>query len=164
MTGCQRQSLRVEIIDGQVAVRLDDDWFRSWFYRLRIDSVRQSLLNDDGVGEIAFGLTQEIADVDGFAGAAHAEQHGMLRGTVAFAASESLYPHQIAVGTFVKSLCRFQMAGERGAEWQHVGQITVLCVQFPGLILAPGPTRPRLIKQSARCAWQRALIILRPVH
>jgi len=30
----------------------------------------------------------------------------MLRGAVAFAAGESLYPHQIAVGTFVKSLCR----------------------------------------------------------
>ena len=86
--GCQRQSLRVEIIDGQVAVRLNDDWFRAGFNRLRIDAVRQSLLNDDGVGEIAFGLTQEIADVDGFAGAAHAEQHGMLRGAVAFAAGD----------------------------------------------------------------------------
>ncbi len=63
----QWQRLRVEIIDGQVAVRLNDDWFRAGFNRLRIDAVGQSLLNDDGVAKVAFGLTQEIADVDGFA-------------------------------------------------------------------------------------------------
>ena len=74
------ESFRVEVIDGQVAVGMNDDGARAGFDRPGVDAVAQSLLDDDCVTEVTLGLREEIADGDGLARARHPEQHGVLRG------------------------------------------------------------------------------------
>ena len=72
MVGCEWQPLGVEIIDGQVAVRMDDDGPRAFLDRLRVDAVGQPFLDDDGVTEIAFGLREQVTNGHGLACARHA--------------------------------------------------------------------------------------------
>ena len=66
-SGCERQSFGVEIIDGQVAVGMNDDGPRAFLHGLRVDAIGQSLLDDDGVGEITFRLRKQITNGHGFA-------------------------------------------------------------------------------------------------
>ena len=105
----ERKSLRVEVVDGDVAVRLNDDGFGVGFNRLGVNAVGQPLLNDDGVGEVAFGLRKQVADGDGFSGPAHAQQNGVLRETVPDRAGEGFDSNQILVRAFVDGL-----GGSRG--------------------------------------------------
>ena len=56
MVGRQRQPLRVEVIDGEVAIWVDDDGPRALFDGRGLNAVAESLLNDDGVTEITLGL------------------------------------------------------------------------------------------------------------
>ena len=56
MVGRQRQTFRVQIINGQVAVGMNDDGARTGFDGLGIDAVGQPFFNDDGVGKVTFGL------------------------------------------------------------------------------------------------------------
>src|SRR6266542_4291544 len=86
----QRQSLRVEVIDGQVAVRVDDDWPRAFLDRRRVNAVAESLLDDDGVREISLGLREQVANCDGLARAGHSKQYGVLWRLVVVRAGERL--------------------------------------------------------------------------
>src|SRR5439155_21922440 len=61
MIGRERQALCVEVVDGQVAVGMNDDRARAFFDRSRVDSVAETFLNDDSVAEIAFGLGEKVA-------------------------------------------------------------------------------------------------------
>ena len=73
MVGRQRQAFRVEIIDGQVAVGMDDDGTRALLDRRGIDAVGKPFLNDDRVTEITFGLGEQVANGHGLAGAGHSQ-------------------------------------------------------------------------------------------
>ena len=79
MFGRQWQPLRVEIIDGQVAIRVDDDGPRTFFDCGGVDAVTKSFLNDDSVTEVSFCLREQVANGDRLARARQAEQHRMLR-------------------------------------------------------------------------------------
>jgi hypothetical protein len=70
---------RVEVIDRQVTVRMNDYRPRSFFHCGGVDAVAESFLDDDCVGEVSFGLRQKVAHRHGFSRAAHAEQHRVLR-------------------------------------------------------------------------------------
>ena len=153
MVGRQRQTLRVEIIDGQIAVGMNDDGPCAVLDGLRVDAVRQTFLNDDGVGEITFGLRKQVANGDRLARARHAEQHGVLRGLIIFRAGESFDADQIVVRAVVDGLGGFQMAGERAGDGQHVGEVTMFGIQFAMLVTAPRPARPGLEEQILRRAW-----------
>ena len=64
----------------------------------------------------------------------------------------------------VDRLGGFQMAGERAGHRQHVGQETVLGIEFAMLVTSPRPARPGLEEQVLGRAGQVALEILRRVH
>ena len=65
--------MRVQIVDRQVAVRLNDDRSRVRFDRARVDFVGKAFFDDDRVVIERFRLRKQIADSDALAGAAHAE-------------------------------------------------------------------------------------------
>src|SRR6266487_4873241 len=67
----ERQAVRVQIVNRQVAIRLNNDWPGGWLYRPRVDLVRQSFLDDDGVVIKSFRLRKQIADSDTLTSAAH---------------------------------------------------------------------------------------------
>ena len=164
MVGCERQSFGVEIIDGQIAVGMNDDGTRALLDRLRVDAVGQSFLDDDGVGEITFGLREQITDGHGFARARHSQQHGVLRGLIIFRAGESFHADQIVVRAVVDGLGRFEMAGKRAGDGQHVGQVAMFGIELAMLVTSPGPARPGLEEKVLGRAGQIALEILRRVH
>ena len=62
MIGRQRQTFRVEVIDGEVAVRMNDDGPRALLDGLCVNAVGQTFFNDDGVGEIPFNNTACCGD------------------------------------------------------------------------------------------------------
>ena len=146
MVGCQRQTFGIEIIDGQVAVGMDDDGPRTFLDRLRVDAVRQTFLDDDGVSEVAFGLRKQIANRHRFARAAHSEQHGVLWRLIIFRAGERLDADEIIVRAVVDGLGGLQVAGECAGDGQHVGQVSVFRVQFAMLVRPESPARPCLEK------------------
>jgi hypothetical protein len=100
----QRQSLRVEIIDGDVAVRLNHNRLGVRLDRLRVDAVRKPFLDDDGVGVIIFRLRKQVANRHGLARSAHANQNRVLRGLIASGAGESFDADKILVRAFVNRL------------------------------------------------------------
>ena len=156
--------MRVEIIDRQVAVRLNDDRSRVRFDRARVDFVRKPFLDDDRVVVERFRLRKQIADSDAFAGAAHAEQDRVLRRFVSFGTGERRHADQIPLSAFVKRFRVFQMTGERRAEWQHVCEITRFRVELAMWIAAPGTTGPALVKKFLGGGRKRASEILRTIH
>ena len=155
----QRQLLRVEVIDGQIAVRVDDDGPRAFLDRGGVDAVAESLFDDDGVAEIAFGLRKQVADGDGFSRTGHAEQHGVLRRRGVFAAGEGLDPDEVAGRSVVNRLGRSQVPGERAGDWEDVGEETILSIELPMFVASPGPAGPRLEEQILRGAGQVAFEI-----
>jgi hypothetical protein len=62
MVGREGQSFRVEIIDGQIAVGMNDDGARSFLDRCGIDAVGKPFFDDDGVTKITFGLREQVAN------------------------------------------------------------------------------------------------------
>ena len=143
---------------------MNDDGPRALLDGLRVDAVGQTLLDDDGVGEVTFRLRKQIANRHGFARAAHAEQHGVLRRLIVLRAGESFDADQIIVGAVVDGLGGCQMAGERAGDGQHVGQITMFGIQFAMFVASPRPARPRLEEKIFGSAGQVALEILRRIH
>src|SRR5206468_1062077 len=85
-----------------------------------VDAIRESFLDDDSVSEVAFRLGKEVADCDGFAGTAHAEEDGVLWGEVRAGAGKGFDANEIVRGAFVDRLGGVQMAGERRAERERV--------------------------------------------
>ena len=165
MVGRQRQSLRVEVIDGQVAVRMDDDGPRAFLDRRGVDAVAQPFLDDDGVTEVTLGLREQVADRHGLPRARHAEQHRVLRGAgCPCRAGEGLDADQVVGRPVVDRLGRGQVSGERARDRQHVRQETVLGVELPMFVASPRPARPGLEEQVLRRAGQVALEVLRRVH
>ena len=139
--------MRVQIVDRQVAIRLNDDWPCVWFDRPRVDFVRKPFLDDDGVVVERFGLRKQVADSDALPGAAHTEQDRMLRRFVSFGTGEGGHTNQIPLSAFVNRLCVFQMTGESRAEWQHVCEITRFRIEFAMWIASPRTTGPALEKE-----------------
>src|ERR1043166_8957304 len=98
------QSLRVEIIDSQVAVRVNDDWPCAFLDCRRVNAIAEALLDDDGVSEITFRLREQVANGDGLARARHSEQHGMLRCFVVVRAGKSFDADEVVVRADVNRL------------------------------------------------------------
>src|SRR5436309_2590961 len=71
MLGGERQAVRVQIVNRYVAIRLNDDRASVRFYSARVDLVRQSFLDDDGVIIKSFRLRKQIADSDTLTSTAH---------------------------------------------------------------------------------------------
>jgi len=79
VVGRERQPFGVKIVDGQVAIRVNNDGACAFFDRRGVDAVAQPFLDDDGVTKVTLGLREQVADSDGLACARHAEQHRVLR-------------------------------------------------------------------------------------
>ena len=131
MFGRERQSMRVEIVDRQVAIRLNDDRSRVRFDRPRVDFVRQSFLDDDRVVVERFRLRKQVADSDALAGAAHSEQHGVLRRFVALRTGEGRHADKVPLSAFVERFRLIEMTGESRAERKHVREITCFSIELP---------------------------------
>ena len=144
MVGREGQSLRVEVIDGQVAIRVDDDGARTVLDGRGVDSVGKPFLNDDGVTEITFGLREQVANGHGLASARHTQQHGVLRGFIVLGTGECLDADEIIVRAVVNRLGGLQMPGERAGHRQHVRQKTVFGIKFAMFVTAPRPAGPGL--------------------
>ena len=84
MLSGEGKAVSIEIVDREVTIGLNDDRARVGFNSSRVDLVRQSFLDDDGVVVERFGLREEVADRNAFAGTAHAEKHGMLWRFISF--------------------------------------------------------------------------------
>ena len=141
-----------------------DDRARAFFDRGRVNPVAETLLNNDGVAEITFGLREQVAYGHRLARARHAEQNRVLWRLVVSRAGERLDADQIVVRAIIDGFRGGKMTGEGAGHRQHVGQVTVFGIELAIFVTAPCPARPGLEKQVLRCARQIALEILRRVH
>ena len=149
MVGREGQSLRVEIIDGQVAVGMNDDGPRAFLDGRGVDAVGQTFFDDDGVTEITFGLRKQVANSHGFPRATHAEQNGVLGRFVVLRTGERLNADEIILRPVVNCLRRCQVPGEGAGYRQHVSQETVLGIKFAMLVTSPCPARPGLEEKTS---------------
>src|SRR5439155_4688853 len=91
----ERKPFRIEVVDRQVAVRVDDDWAGIFIDRLRVNAVGKAFLDNNGIGEVTLRLREQVADTYGFSSTAHAKQNSVLRGFAVAFAGESLHAHKI---------------------------------------------------------------------
>ena len=120
MIGSERQAFRVEVIDGQVAVGMNDYRACAFFDSGRVDPVAETFLNDDRVAEITFGLRKQVANGQRLARTRHAEQDRVLGRLVVRRAGERLDADEIVVRAIVNRLRARQVPGEGAGHWQHV--------------------------------------------
>src|ERR1051325_932460 len=126
----ERQSLRVEIIDGEIAVRVDDDGPRTFLDRRGVNAITESLLNDDGVSEVTFRLREQIAYSHGLPRSTHAKQHRVLGSLVVVRAGERFDADKVVVRAVVNRFGGGQVTGERTGDGQHVGEETMFRVEL----------------------------------
>ena len=145
MVGGEGQTFGVEIIDRQIAVRMNDDRARAFLNRLRVNPIGQPFFDDDRIGEIAFGLGQKIAHGHGSARAGHSQQYGVLRRLIAFPPPENVsMPTRLLDRTVVDGFGGCQVSGERARDGQHVGKEPVFSIEFAMFVTPPGPAGPGL--------------------
>ena len=118
--GSERQAFCVEVIDGQVAVGMNDYRACAFFDRGGVDPVAETFLNNDRVAEIAFGLRKQVTNGHRLARARHAEQNRVLGRLVVRRAGERLDADEIVVRAVVNRLGARQVSGEGARHWQHV--------------------------------------------
>ncbi len=149
MVGREGQSLRVEIIDGQVAVGMNDDGPRAFLDRRGVDAVGKPFFDDDGVTEITFGLRKQVANRDRFPRARHAQQNRVLWRFIVLRTGERLDADEIILRPVVNCLRRCQVPGEGAGHRQHVRQETVLGIKFAMFVTSPCPARPGLEEKTS---------------
>ena len=121
----ERQPFCVEIIDGQIAIGMNDDGPCAFFDGLGINSVRKPLLDDCGdITKVAFGLRKQIANGHGFPRATLAEQNWRCWGVLLSAEPENVTDaNEIILWPVVNRLGGRQVSGEGAAgHRQHVGE------------------------------------------
>ncbi len=160
----EREAMRVEVVDRQVAVRLEDDRARVWLDGACVEFVGEPFLDDDGVVVEGFGLREEVADCDALACAAHAQQDRMLRRGASAGSGKRRHADEVALRSLVERLGVRKVAGECRTEREHVREIARLGVELAVRIAPPRPAGPALEEHLLRRRRQRAGEILRAVH
>ncbi len=160
----ERHPVRIEVVDGQVAVRLDDDRTRIRCDGARVALVGKPFLDNHGVVVKRLGLAEQITDGDALTRAAHAEKHRVLRRFVSIAADESSDTDEVTRGTVIERLGVREMASECGTERQHIGEVACLRVESAVRIASPREARPALKEELLRGRRQRTFEILCAVH
>ena len=112
----QRSALRIEIVEGQVAVGLDHDG--SAAQCLRPDTVGKPLFENEGEVVIRVGLRKQIAHERGLPRPSHPEQDRELRR----AGKEIADTDQVVIRSIVKRFGAVEVPREGGGERKQIGE------------------------------------------
>ena len=132
----ERKPARVEIVEGERGVRVDDDGALAHPFGEPL--IGKSFLDDEGVVERCGGLQKQIVHRLGLAGAGHAEDHGVLRRAAGLGADAD----EIAVAAVIDRLRGGKGADKRRGEGEQVREVGVFRVEFTVPVGRVGPARP----------------------